>query len=118
MIATTLAVLACSGAWSPPREILVFTKTTGFRHDSIPAAREALGKACDSLSWKASFTENGEDFQLSKLKRYSAVVFLLTTGDVLDAGQQAAMEGYIRGGGGYVGVHSASDTEYDWAWYG
>ena len=45
-------------------------------------------------------------------------MFLSTTGDVLDPEQQAAFEGYIRNGGGYVGIHSAADTEYDWAWYG
>ena len=49
---------------------------------------------------------------------YDAVVFLSTTGDVLTPEQQAAFEGYIRNGGGYVGIHSAADTEYDWAWYG
>jgi type 1 glutamine amidotransferase len=118
MIATTLAVLACSGGLAPPRSILVFTKTTGFRHDSIPAAKAALAKACQELAWKASFTENGADFHTPNLKDFSAVVFLLTTGDVLDAVQQAAMEGFVRDGGGYVGVHSASDTEYDWEWYG
>ena len=52
------------------------------------------------------------------LAKYDAVIFLCTTGDVLDADQQAAFEGYIQDGGGYAGIHSASDTEYDWAWYG
>ena len=46
------------------------------------------------------------------------VIFLCTTGDVLNDSQQAAFERYIEAGHGYVGVHSASDTEYDWAWYG
>ena len=52
------------------------------------------------------------------LEEYDAVVFLSTTGDVLNAEQQAAFEAYIQGGGGFAGIHSASDTEYDWPWYG
>src|SRR5690606_21969184 len=55
---------------------------------------------------------------LDSLKKYSAVVFLNTTGDVLNAAQEAAFERYIQAGGGFVGIHSATDTEYDWKWYG
>ena len=57
-------------------------------------------------------------FTAENLAGYDAVVFLSTTGDVLDPEQQGAFEEYIRNGGGYVGIHSAADTEYDWAWYG
>lgn len=64
------------------------------------------------------FTENAAAFTDANLARYAAVVFLLTTGNVLDAEQQAAFERYIQHGGGYVGVHSASDTGYNWPWYG
>jgi len=63
-------------------------------------------------------TEHPAVFDDALLAPYRAVVFLLTTGDVLDPKQQAAFEYYIRAGNGYVGVHSASDTEYDWPWYG
>ena len=63
-------------------------------------------------------TENGAAFNTRSLKRYRAVVFLSTTGDVLTAPQQRAFERYVRGGGGFVGVHAAADTEYGWAWYG
>jgi type 1 glutamine amidotransferase len=63
-------------------------------------------------------TEDAKLFNDENLGRYDAVIWLSTTGDVLDAGQQAAFERYIRGGGGYVGVHAAADTEYDWPWYG
>ena len=51
-------------------------------------------------------------------RRYAAVVWLSTTGDVLDGAQQAAFRRYIRRGGGYAGVHAAADTEYGWGWYG
>jgi len=63
-------------------------------------------------------TTNAELFTAVNLKQYTAVIFLSTTGDVLNAEQQKAFESYIKGGGGFVGVHAATDTEYDWPWYG
>jgi type 1 glutamine amidotransferase len=98
--------------------VLVFTKTTAFRHDSIPqgiAAIEALGA---EHSFAVDDTEDAARFSDASLARYKAVIFLNTTGDILDADQKAAFERYIRSGGGFVGVHSASDTEYRWPWYG
>ncbi|GGR61331.1 type 1 glutamine amidotransferase [Nocardioides luteus] len=99
-------------------DVLVFSKTAGFRHDSIPdgiAAIERLGAEND---FTVTATEDAAVFNDEDLAAYEAVLWLSTTGDVLDEGQQAAFERYIRGGGGYVGVHAASDTEYDWPWYG
>lgn len=63
-------------------------------------------------------TEDAAVFTTANLAQYKAVVWLSTTGDVLNAAQQTAFESYIRGGGGYAGVHAAADTEYDWPWYG
>ena len=113
------AIASSGAAETEPRfSALVFSKTAGFRHDSIPqgiAAIKALGAdkgfAVDSTEDAARFTDAG-------LAGYKVVVFLSTTGDILDDGQKAAFERYIRSGGGFVGVHSASDTEYRWAWYG
>jgi cytochrome c len=98
--------------------ILVFSKTADFRHDSIPAAQTALRQLTSQHGWRADFTEDAALITYERLARYDAVIFLLTTGDVLDTTQEVAFERYIRAGGGYVGVHSASDTEYGWAWYG
>ncbi|TGN75402.1 DUF1080 domain-containing protein [Streptomyces bauhiniae] len=98
--------------------VLVFSKTAGFRHDSIPdgiAAVRQLGTT-DGLTVDA--TEDATAFTTRNLRRYDAVVFLSTTGDVLNSTQQRAFEGYIRQGGGYVGIHAAADTEYDWPFYG
>ncbi|HEY7124380.1 MAG TPA: ThuA domain-containing protein [Ktedonobacterales bacterium] len=105
-------------AASPAFRLLVFSRTAAFRHDSIPAASAALQKLAAEHQVGIDFTENPTCFTEAALARYQAVVFLLTTGDVLDGTQQQAFEHYIRAGGGYVGVHSASDTEYDWPWYG
>ena len=98
--------------------MLVFSKTTGFRHDSIPhgiAAIKALGA---DHGFAVDATEEAERFTDAALARYQVVVFLSTTGDILDDGQKAAFERYIRSGGGFAGIHSASDTEYQWVWYG
>jgi len=100
------------------KRLLVFSKTGGFRHASIKDGKIALQKLAAQHNYAVDFTEDSNVFTDVNLARYDAVVFLLTTGTILDDNQKAAFERYIRAGGGYVGVHSASDTEYDWSWYG
>ncbi len=104
-------------ARSAPR-ILVFTKTAGFRHASIPAAVRAVRELSARDGLVVDATEDASAFTSANLARYRAVVFLQTTGDVLNVRQQAAFVRYIRAGGGFAGVHAAADTEYGWAWYG
>lgn len=101
-----------------PARILVFSKTEGFRHDCIPTAVAALRKLCADNGIAMDSSEEAEDFTENNLKRYNAVVFLNTTGDVLNPVQEAAFERYIQAGGGFVGIHSATDTEYGWGWFG
>ncbi|MFJ9012740.1 ThuA domain-containing protein [Streptomyces canus] len=98
--------------------VLVFSKTAGFRHDSIPDGVAAVKQLGETGGFTVDATEDANAFTPKNLRRYDAVVFLSTTGDVLDPTQQRAFEGYIRQGGGYVGIHAAADTEYDWAFYG
>src|SRR4051812_15770868 len=99
-------------------KVLVFSKTAGFRHDSIPqgiAMVQALGAA---NGFSVTATEDAAQFTEANLAQYDVVVFLSTTGDILNDTQQAAFEHYIEAGGGYVGIHAAADTEYTWPWYG
>jgi type 1 glutamine amidotransferase len=107
---------------SPPAaaayEVLVFSRTAGFRHESIAAGIRAIRELGADGNFAVTATEDPGAFTAGSLSRYAAVVFLNTTGDVLDARQQTAFEAYIRAGGGFVGVHSAADTEYDWPFYG
>ena len=98
--------------------ILVFSKTASFRHASIDAGKKALSKLATEKGFTTSFTEDAAQFSDKNLQKYNAVLFLNTTGDVLSDQQQIAFERYIQAGGGYVGVHAATDTEYGWAWYG
>ena len=110
---------ACDEATlGPDEKVLVFSETAAFRHDSIPAGRTAICELAGADGIAVDWTEDSTAFTTDTLAQYDAVVFLSTTGDVLDAAQQTAFEGYIRAGGGYAGIHAASDTEYDWAWYG
>jgi type 1 glutamine amidotransferase len=125
LLALGFAAAACSSASLPSTEldggtglgVFVFSRTEGFRHDSIPAAREAILKRASENGWYVFAKEAAEDVTAERLATMNVVVFLLTTGDVLDAPQEAALEQFVRGGGGFVGVHSASDTEYDWPFY-
>lgn len=96
----------------------MFSHTEGFRHGSIPLAKEALIELGTSAAIQVDTTENPTVFNEDDLAGYDAVVFLNTTGDILDHPQQIAFQRFIQRGGGYLGIHAASDTEYDWPWYG
>ncbi|MCG2613213.1 ThuA domain-containing protein [Terrimonas sp. NA20] len=98
--------------------ILVFTKTAGFYHTSIPAGRLAIVKLGEENGFDVDTSSSSTIITKKNLKKYAAVVFLSTTGNVFDTVQQADFEQYIKGGGGFVGIHAASDTEYDWPWFG
>ncbi|MFI6786095.1 ThuA domain-containing protein [Nonomuraea sp. NPDC050383] len=99
-------------------KVLVFSKTAGFRHDSIPGGIQAIRDLGAANDFAVDATEDANAFTAANLAQYKAVVFLSTTGDVLNDTQQAAFQTYVDGGGGYVGVHSAADTEYGWPYYG
>lgn len=102
----------------PTSTVLVFSRTTGFRHDSIATGIARLQAIATSAGWTVDATEDPCAFNDTRLDSYGAVVFLLTTGDVLDDAQQAALERFVTDGGGWVGIHSAADTEAGWPWYG
>ena len=117
----TLSVLfyfSCNTKRSGNPHVLVFTKTTAFRHSSIPNGIAAIINLGHENGFDVDTTENADVFIDDTLKKYAAVIFLNTTGDVLNYKQETAFERYIQAGGGFVGVHSATDTEYDWGWYG
>ncbi len=97
--------------------ILVFAKTKGWYHTSIPSGMAAIQKLGRENNFQVDTTKNAAYFVEDSLKHYSAVVFLSTTQNVLDPDQQVAFERYIQAGGGYVGIHAAADTEYNWPWY-
>lgn len=117
LLLSSFYFFSCSNSL-PEKRVLIFSKTDGFRHASIPDAQKALVKLCRDNGIKADTTEQAEYFVEDSLKNYSAVIFLMTTGNVLDYRQQAHFKRYIQAGGGFVGIHSATDTEFKWPWFG
>lgn len=115
---TSLSAATTTSVEVTPPRVLVFHKTEGFRHDSIEAGIEALEEISDSAGYDVTITEDASVLTSTDLEVFDVIVFLNTTGDVLDDQQQQAMEEFIQSGRGFVGVHSAADTEYDWEWYG
>lgn len=97
--------------------LLLMTKTAGFRHASIPQGIAAVHLLAEERGWEVTPTEDASEFNEATLSGFDAVMFLSTTGDILDATEQAAFEAFIARGGGFVGVHAATDTEADWAFY-
>lgn len=105
-------------AYGKQPRVLVFTKTTGFRHSSIPAGVAAIMKLGKAEGFDVDTTSDASMFNRKTLHHYKAILFLNTTGDVLDSAQQEAFQHYIRSGGGFVGIHAAADCEFQWEWYG
>ncbi len=111
-------VLLSSSAFAAQFNVLLFTKTGGFHHesihDSVTAMRDLAKRHDFNLQWHEDASRFNDDF----LKKFDVVVFINTTGDIFNEKQQEAFKRFIQSGKGFVGVHAASDTEYNWDWYG
>ncbi|MDB5121805.1 MAG: Crp/Fnr family transcriptional regulator [Sphingobacteriales bacterium] len=99
-------------------KVLIFSKTVGYHHNSIKTGIIALYKLGNENRFEVDTTTDATKFNSANLKQYAAVIFLNTTGDILNDEQQSSFEKYIQSGGGFVGVHAATDCEYKWQWYG
>ena len=117
MVLFGLLFTTCGNTREGKPKVLVFSKTTGYKHASIPTGIAAIQKLGAENGFDVDTTKNGELFNEDNLKQYAAIIFLSTTMNVLDHNQEAVFERYIQAGGGYVGIHAATDTEYDWGWY-
>ena len=106
-----LLLVGCSSS----KNLVIFSKTSGYRHESIPTGVEAVQKIGEELGYTVTHTEQSSD--LVSLK-YEVLVFLSPTGDVLNEMEQQHLQSFVEQGGGFVGIHSATDTEYEWEWYG
>ncbi|MCB0642313.1 MAG: ThuA domain-containing protein [Phaeodactylibacter sp.] len=123
----TLAVLSLFGllfiAFTPVEEtssrlnVLVFTKTTAYRHQNIPEGIKAFRSLADQENWNLTATEDPGFFNEAYLEKVDVVLFFNTSGDILNPAEEKAFEAYIRNGGGFVGIHAAADTEEDWPFY-
>lgn len=96
---------------------LMVTTTKGWHHESVHAGVLALQQLGAKNFFDVVLLENPNGFTDKYLEQFKVVIFLNTTGDILDSAQQKVMERFIKSGKGFVGIHSASDTEYEWDWY-
>ena len=97
--------------------VLLVTKTDGWHHDAIVDGVPAMRKLAERNNFNIERHQDGEKLSKEKLDSIDVVLFLSTTGDIFDNDEQKVFEDFIRSGKGYVGIHAASDTEYDWEWY-
>lgn len=112
-----LVLLGSFSACKKPMHVLVFFETKGYYHTSIPTGVAAIQQWGQAQKVGIDTTSNSELFTKQDLTKYSAIIFLNTTGDVFNEAEQIAFQKYIEQGGGFVGIHAATDTEYDWPWY-
>lgn len=120
LLTLTCLILTTLVSFSPKKKeqrLLVFARTVKFHHASIAAGLIAMQKLGAENHFLVDTTTDASFFTDKNLKKYAAVLFLSTTGDVLNDEQQAAFERFIRSGKGFMGIHAATDTEYDWPWY-
>ena len=101
-----------------PSRVLVFSKTAGFRHESISSGIKMLYQLSASQNWVLTATEDASMFNDQVLGDIDVVVFLNPSGNSLTEPQQSAFERFMKKGKGMVGIHSAADFEYEWPFYG
>ncbi|WPO76831.1 ThuA domain-containing protein [Flavobacterium sp. KACC 22761] len=99
------------------KKVLIFSKTNGFRHESIPAGIAAIKKLGSENNFLVDATEDSLAINSKNLKKYQAVIFLSASGNVLGEEQKLALQQFIEKGNGFVGIHSATNCEPDWDWY-
>ncbi|MBS1916449.1 MAG: ThuA domain-containing protein [Bacteroidetes bacterium] len=116
-IATCFFIIAATPKHAKP-VVLIFSKTNGFRHSSIPVGIAAIKKLGAENGFAVEATEDSTAFRFDNLKKYAALVFLSPTGKVFGPDEEKALQEYIHNGGGFVGIHAATDCEYNWQWYG
>ncbi|RXG17853.1 hypothetical protein DSM03_101552 [Leeuwenhoekiella aestuarii] len=122
LLSVSILILSCNSTkksdFLTKKNVLVFTKTNGFRHSSIETGVTALKEIASENKWAVQHSEDSLIFNSENLKDFDLVIFLNTTGDILGEEQQVAFQNYMELGGKFFGVHAASDTEYEWPWYG
>ena len=117
LILLGLLAMTVQESYAQQFRALVFSKTQGFRHQSIPEGVSAIKKLASKHRFSVYATEDAEVFTKESLEKYDVIILMSTTGNILNDAQKEAFQEYVRSGKGVVGIHSATDTEYDWPWY-
>ncbi len=117
-LCTCALALFCSLSLSAQQfRALLVVQTAGWQHESTFNAIPAMEKLAARHDFKLDLKQRAMPINDDMLKNYQVVIFINTTGDIFTDDEQAAFERYLQSGKGWVGVHAASDTEYDWKWY-
>ncbi|WP_300441004.1 ThuA domain-containing protein [Christiangramia sp.] len=103
---------------SQDKQVLIFSKTEGFRHNSIETGIQAIQEIGDALNFKSITSQDSRFFTENDMSKINLVIFLNTTGDILNMEEQTAFQNYMDNGGNFFGIHAAADTEFNWNWYG
>jgi type 1 glutamine amidotransferase len=124
LAASTLSMALPASAADPAR-VLIYSGSTGFRHDSIPAGVEAVKAIATKLGYQFDASEDPEVFTAEKLATYKAIVFVSTTtnpkkpeSEWFTGARRDALVGFMKDGKGVVGLHASADSHYHWPWYG
>jgi len=115
---TVLCAFLISATRPAKTKVMIFSKTNGFRHASIPVGIAAIRKLGEENNFDVDATEDSSLFRSDNLKKYAVLIFLSPTGKVFGPDEEKALQQYMHSGGGYVGIHAATDCEYNWPWYG
>ena len=116
-IACLLFTIISLNAQKKEFSVLLYTKTAGWHHESIHEGVTAIRKLGEEHFFTVDWQEDASRFNDKGLENFDAVIFLSTTGDIFNEEQQGALERFIKKGKGFVGIHAAADTEYEWPWY-
>tara|TARA_X000000950_G_scaffold59239_1_gene71822 strand:- start:455 stop:1189 length:735 start_codon:yes stop_codon:yes gene_type:complete len=113
---TNIDCLNCSSNNS--YSVLVITETKGWVHDSIESGLKLVENIGDQNKFNVYHSDESNVITYENLKEIKTIIFLNTTEEILTDVEQKVMESFIKSGKGFVGVHAAADTEYNWQWYG
>ena len=111
-------ILNISALSAQEKQVLIFSKTEGFRHNSIEDGIQAIQRIGNEINFKSITSQDSRFFTENDMQEIDLVIFLNTTGDILNMEEQTAFQSYMDNGGNFFGIHAAADTEYDWRWYG
>ncbi|MDX1544493.1 MAG: ThuA domain-containing protein [Christiangramia sp.] len=117
-IILAIAFLILSNTFYAQKSVLIFYETGGYRHKSIEAGIQAIQRLGNENGFSTIVSRDSKFFTENDISRIDLVIFLNTTGDILNTDEEVAFQNYMDNGGNFFGIHAAADTEYDWAWYG
>jgi type 1 glutamine amidotransferase len=117
ILGTAIAAETTPAPAGPRINLLVISKTAGYRHQVIPTGIKTLVEIAQEAKWGVTATEDTSLVTPEFLGHFDVVVFLMTTKAIFTPEEKAAIEAFVKGGKGVITIHTGADTEYEWPWY-